>query len=224
MHKSGAGFPILQPSRRPTFAENKNAEQMNDKITYKSTPACIEVKAEGQEEGRLHIKAYVLAFGNVDSWGDVIEPGACDAFLASANAERMALCYQHDLGEVIGVITDKGVDGRGMWIEADILDTTTGQDVQKLIRAGAVKEFSIGYVADKWSYEQTADGSEIRHLEAITIWEASPVTRAANPLAVIVDAKGETGEAAIRGLDDEQLESLKNAVDEEYFRRFIDKL
>lgn len=195
-----------------------------EKTNYKSTPALLEVKADGQQDGKLRIRAYVLAFGNVDSWGDVIEPGACDEFLKSENAERMALCYQHNLSEVIGVITEKGVDEKGMWIEADVLDTSVGKDVQKLIQAGAVKEFSIGYVADRWSYEQLPDGKQVRHLEAITIWEASPVTRAANPLAVLVDAKDETTEANIKGLTDEQLEQLKAAVDEEYFTRFIDKL
>lgn len=197
---------------------------MNDKLTFKSTPAEIEIKADGQEDGRLHIKAYVLAFGNVDSWGDIIEPTACDAFLKSDNAERMHLCYQHKLDEVIGVITDKGVDGRGMWIEADVLDTTTGQDVQKLIKAGAVKEFSIGYIADEYHFGKLDDGKEVRYLDAITVWEASPVTRAANPLAVLVDAKGEDGQPAIRSLSDDDLAELKLAVNREYYTRIIEKL
>lgn len=197
---------------------------MDEKLTFKTTAAAIEVKAEGREDGKLHIKAYILAFNNVDSWGDIILPGACDAFLKGENAERMHLCYQHKLDEVIGVITDKGVDGKGMWIEADILDTTTGKDVQKLIEAGAVKEFSIGYIADEYHFGKLDDGREVRYLDAITIWEASPVTRAANPLAVLVDAKGEDGQPAIRSLSDDDLEAMKAAVDEEYYRRFIDKL
>lgn len=197
---------------------------MKENIQYKSTPTAIEVKTDGSEEGKLHIKAYVLAFGNVDSYGDVIAPTACDAFLKSANASRMHLCYQHQLDEVIGVITDKGVDDRGMWIEADVLDTRTGSDVQKLLKAGAIDEFSIGYVADEWSYSKTEDGRTIRNLEAITIWEASPVTRAANPLAVLVDAKSEDARAAIGQLSDDALEALKSAVDDEYVRRIVSKL
>ena len=50
------------------------------------------------------------------------------------------------------------------------------------------------------------------------------MTRAANPLAVLVDAKGENGRPALATLGDEELEQLKAAVDEEYLRRFIDKL
>lgn len=154
----------------------------------------IEVKADGENDV-LHIKAYACVFGNVDSWGDIIQPGACDAFLASANAGRMRLCYQHNQNEVIGVITAKGVDAIGLWFEADVLPTSTGKDVQTLLRAGALDEFSIGYYADKYRYEKR-DGYayEIRILEAITIVEVSPVTRAANEKAVILDMKNEGNE------------------------------
>ena len=89
-------------------------------LETKHGDARLEVKAEG-EGGILHIKAYALAFGNIDSWGDIIMPGALDDFLKSADADRMALCYQHERRTVIGKITDKGVDDYGMWIEADIL-------------------------------------------------------------------------------------------------------
>ncbi|MBQ6625816.1 MAG: HK97 family phage prohead protease [Ruminococcus sp.] len=120
----------------------------------KATLASIEMKDDGQQSDVLHIRAYALAFGKVDSWGDIIAEGAVDAFLKSEDFSRMALCYQHDMREVIGVITDAGVDGKGMWIEADVLPTTTGKDVQTLIRACAVKEFSIGYYADEYHFEK----------------------------------------------------------------------
>lgn len=177
-----------------TVGNMKDKENMNE-IQYKASVASIERKEAG-EDGVLHIKAYALAFGNVDSWGDIIAPGACDKFLASEDFKRMALCYQHNISEVVGVITDAGVDEKGMWIEADVLPTTTGKDVQTLIKAGAVKEFSIGYYATEYHFEKV-DGYayDIRVLDAITIVEVSPVTRAANPEAVLIDAKNEGAEA-----------------------------
>ncbi len=86
-----------------------------DKLETKYGEARLEVKSEG-EGGILHIKAYVLAFGNIDSWGDIIMPSALDDFLKSDDADRMALCWQHERQTVIGKITDKGVDDYGMWI------------------------------------------------------------------------------------------------------------
>ena len=176
---------------------------MNE-IQYKAHAASIERKEAG-EDGVLHIKAYALAFGNVDSWGDIIAPGACDKFLASEDYKRMALCYQHNISEVVGVITDAGVDEKGMWIEADVLPTTTGKDVQTLIKAGAIKEFSIGYYATEYHFEKV-DGYayDIRVLDAITIVEVSPVTRAANPQAVLLDAKNEGAEQTAEVKDEVQ--------------------
>lgn len=200
----------------------KNDTQVRQ-MERKANMAVLEWKEEGEKSDTLHIKAYALAFGNVDSWGDIIAHGAVDAFLASENKDRMALCYQHDIHEVIGVITDMGVDEKGMWFEADVLPTTTGKDVQTLIRGGAIKEFSIGYYADKYHFEKR-DGymNEIRILDEITIVEVSPVTRAANDKAVLIDAKAEeieekNEEDTINPLisdimENKELETIQNEV------------
>lgn len=160
-------------------------------LQNKSIPGRLELK-ETREDGVMHIKAYALAFSNVDSYGDVILPNACDKFLASEDADRMRLCYQHDRADVIGVITAKGVDSYGMWIEADILPTALGKDVQLLLDKGALNEFSIGYRTDKCYYEMREGYKyEIRVLEEITIREVSLVSIAANPKAVLLDKKDE---------------------------------
>ena len=185
-----------------------------EQMQYKMTLAGVEWKEEGESQSdKLHIRAYACAFGNVDSWGDIIAPNAVDAFLKSDDFGRMALCYQHDIREVIGVIADAGVDEKGMWIEADILPTATGKDVQTLIRGGAIKEFSIGYYADEYHFEKR-DGyaDSIRILDAITIIEVSPVTRAANDKAVLLDAKNDNeGQKSINPNTEEQMEQeIKN--------------
>ena len=185
-------------------------------IQNKATLADIEYKSAEDNSDTLHIRAYALAFGNVDSWGDIIVDGAVDDFLKSEDFGRMALCYQHDRTEVIGVITDAGVDAKGMWIEADILPTSKGKDVQMLIKAGAIKEFSIGYFADQYHYEKR-DGIpyDVRVLEKITIIEVSPVTRAANPDAVLLDAKNEgdnTNHNKSEAMEEKMLE-MKQAME-----------
>jgi HK97 family phage prohead protease/HK97 family phage major capsid protein len=191
-------------------------EMKERQIQSKATLANIELKEDGQSSDILHIRAYALAFGNVDSWGDIIAQGAVDDFLKSEDYSRMALCYQHDIREVIGVITDAGVDEKGMWIEADVLPTTTGKDVQTLIRAGAVKEFSIGYYADEYHFEKR-DGfmQEIRILDRITIVEVSPVTRAANDKAVLIDAKNDNQGEPVKE------EKKENPINEESMEKEI---
>ena len=182
---------------------------MSKELQHKGIGRPLEHK-ETREDGIMRIKAYALAFDNVDSYGDVILPTACDAFLASENAARMKLCYQHDQHEVIGVITNKGTDAIGLWIEAEILPTTTGKDVQLLLDAGAIDEFSIGYFADKYRYEKR-DGYpyEVRVLEAITVIEVSPVTRAANPKAVLTDKKEDNNNP----IKPEKMEDIKKQLE-----------
>lgn len=169
---------------------------------FKDIKCKLELKESNESEGVVaKIRAYCLAFGNVDSWGDIIVPTACDEYLKGDMASRMALCWQHDRHEVIGKITDKGVDEYGMWIEADILPTTKGKDAAVLIKAGAITEMSIGYCADAYHYEGSEE-AQVRVLDAITIYEASPVTIAANPNAKIVSAKEDAPEVEVKDNND----------------------
>ena len=192
-----------------------------DGLETKQGDARLEVKADG-EGGILHIKAYALAFGNIDSWGDIIMPGALDDFLKSEDADRMALCYQHERRTVIGKITDKGVDDYGMWIEADILPTTAGQDAAVLIKSGAIKEFYIGYRADRYHYEKR-EGYEydIRILDAITVYECSPVTIAANPSAIVVSAKADPNHSSNNNpkpqktMTPEEIKAMRESIEKE---------
>jgi HK97 family phage prohead protease len=196
--------------------------QLTMALQYKSHAGGIEVKSK-KDDGTLSIRAYALAFGNIDSYGDIIKTGACDKWLRSEDSKRCALCYQHDIRNVIGVITEKGVDDKGLWIEADILPTQQGKDVQILLQAGAIKEFSIGYYADTYTYGKE-DGQDVRYLEEISIVEVSPVTRAANPLATLTDMKAEDMAGSLAAMPEAQLSSLHDAVEEEIAKRIISKL
>ena len=195
-------------------------------LEYKT---CLITEKAEKEDGSLHIKFYACCFGNIDSWGDIILPGACDAFLASEDEKRMKLCYQHDRASVIGVITSKTADDHGLLVEADILPTTLGKDVIMLIKSGALNEFSIGFYADKYHFERR-DGMDdnVRILEAITIREVSIVTFAANPEAVLISAKNEEQKddkpdmaSIISGASDEELESMAAQIEEEKLNRLI---
>lgn len=200
---------------------------MNDmNLEYKT---CLITEKAEKEDGSLHIKFYACCFGNIDSWGDIILTGACDAFLASDDAKRMKLCYQHDRTAVIGVITSKTADDHGLLVEADILPTSLGKDVIMLIKSGALNEFSIGFYADKYHFEKLEGvADDVRVLDAITIREVSIVTFAANPEAVLISAKNEGHKddkpdmaSIISGSSDEELEAMAAQIEEEKLNRLI---
>ena len=154
---------------------------MADTIEQKSI-VCQEVKV-AREDTNLYIEGYGAYFGNRDSYGDIIAPGAFSAFLASEDAQRVKLCWQHDFDDVLGVIEEMREDERGLWFRAMISNTTLGKDAATLIEDGALNEFSIGYTAKAAEFPQ--DGSAERVLTEIYLYEISLVSRAANPKATL---------------------------------------
>lgn len=187
-------------------------------LKHKVNITNVEIKSESED--RLHIKGYACVFGNIDSYGDIIMPTALDDFLKSEESGRIKFLYNHSFMDIIGVITDKGTDTIGLWFEADIIDTDCGKDVIKLIKAGAINEFSIGYYTDSYR-EGKEDGEYVRYLDAISLAEISIVTRAANPKAVLIDAKSEDMQISLKAMSNEDFETLYIAVKDEYARRVL---
>lgn len=161
---------------------------MEETKIEKKSFVCPEVKVE-RGETNLYIEAYGAYFGNVDRYGDIIQPGAFKSFLASEDAERVKLCWQHNFDDVIGVIETMQEDERGLSFRAKISNTTLGKDAATLIEDGALNEFSIGYTARAAEYPD----EKTRVLTDIYLYEISLVSRAANPKATLEEAerKGE---------------------------------
>lgn len=181
----------------------------------------VELKEAG-EDGILHLTCYGLAFGNVDSYGDIILPTACNRFLKSEDAKRVRFCTMHDMHTVVGKIVSMEADDYGLKLEVDILPTAAGKDLQILLKAGAIDEFSIGYLTEEADYDREGH----RLLKDITIWEVSAVSRAANPKAVVTDMKeeGDQGKIDLEKMSDEELNSLAGAVENEQYSRMLNNL
>ena len=186
---------------------------METKIEHKSC-VCPEIKVE-QKDTNLYIEGYGAYFGNVDSYGDVIKAGAFAPFLASEDAQRVKLCWQHNYDDVIGVIEEMREDDRGLWFRAKISNTTLGKDAATLIEDGALNEFSIGYgtkAAEYPSEEETRASGVQRILTDIYLYEISLVSRAANPKATLEGAERKQ-ESINQNPDEEMEQELKNQLD-----------
>ena len=97
---------------------------------------------------------YGAVFGNVDSHGDVVAPGAfADSLRAYRAAGTMPAMYaQHSAytgGDPlpIGVWTDMGEDAHGLRVRGRIsaLDSDHGRRIRGLMRDGAMTGLSIAY-------------------------------------------------------------------------------
>lgn len=148
-------------------------------MELKSIPT--EFKASGQRQ----IEGHAAVFGNRDSYGDIIQPGAFARTLANDRG-RVKVLWQHDPSNPIGRPVEMREDDRGLYVKATIADTTLGRDAMALFEAGVVDELSIGYdaVVEEWDNDRG-----VRLLREIKLWEFSPVTWAANELARITAVK-----------------------------------
>jgi len=148
-------------------------------MELKSVPT--QFKATSKRE----IEGHAAVFGNRDSYGDIIQPGAFARTLANDRG-RVKVLWQHDPSNPIGRPVEMREDDRGLFVKARIADTTLGRDAMALFEAGVVDELSIGYdaVVEEWDNDRG-----VRLLREIKLWEFSPVTWAANELARITAVK-----------------------------------
>ena len=144
-----------------------------------------ETKAD--EKGNLTIEGYGAVFGNVDSYGDIIQKGAFVKTLAEREG-RIAFCYQHDIWNPIGKIKSIQEDEYGL--KLTVMLSAAEEDIQVKVKEGILSEMSIGYRTME-SKQEVRDGETINLLTEIKLIEVSLVTVAANPLALIESMKGE---------------------------------
>jgi len=147
------------------------------KLDHKSF--AFEVKLD-QEKRR--ISGYGAVFGNVDSSGDIIVPGA---FIESLSRRMPAMLYQHWSEKLIGVYDVAREDSKGLYVEGPLAKTPLADEAYELASMGALKGMSIGYNAMDYEY----DNKNIRTLKKVELWEVSLVTFPANEMAQITGVK-----------------------------------
>jgi HK97 family phage prohead protease len=161
----------------------------------------LELKLAPPEAGIMEFSGYGAVFGNIDAYGDVIEPGAFSQFLADVKAGKQAhpaMLLQHggwgataDDMMPIGVWTDLAEDGTGLKVTGRLAETQRGIDTYKLMKmepTPAITGLSIGYIA-KESEPRSKPEDPRRRLKRIDLVEISPVTFPANGLARVSSVK-----------------------------------
>lgn len=138
-------------------------------------------KADVLDEEQGIFEGYASVFGNLDSGGDIVDPGAFTKTLKE-NFDRIKILALHnDQLLPVGKPLELREDDKGLYIKAKISDTSLGKDVKVLLKDGVLNELSIGYDTVKANYDD--DGN--RHLVEVTLWEVSVVTWAMNEKATI---------------------------------------
>lgn len=137
------------------------------------------------EEGTF--TGYGSIFGNVDSYSEVVEPGAFAKSLARQAKAGVApiMLWQHRADDPIGIWEGLEEDAKGLKGTGKLLlDVQSGREAYARIKAGAVRGLSIGYREIK----AEPDGN-VRRLKELDLLEISVVTFPANARAGITSVK-----------------------------------
>lgn len=142
------------------------------------------VEEDGIFEGRGSV------FGNVDSYKEIVAPGAFTDTLAAWKAQNRLppVLWQHRSGEPIGPHTDMEERADGLYVKGQLLvnDVQRAKEARALMKAKAVNGLSIGFVTREDAYDRVTG---IRTLKKVDLWEVSVVTFPANPAAQISSVK-----------------------------------
>lgn len=169
----------------------------------------IAAAADAAAPDEMRFKGYGAVFGNVDSYGDVIEQGAFAETLKSAKKDGAfpSMLLQHggwglnaqDMTP-IGVWDTLEEDAKGLVSEGVLAPIQRGQEAYALMKMKprpAITGLSIGYIAKKYTVGSKPEEPR-RLLHEIDLVEISLVTFPANAKARISSVKSADGEFSER--------------------------
>jgi HK97 family phage prohead protease len=134
-----------------------------------------------------HIEGLGAVFGNVDLGFDRIERGAFRDTLRKIKG-GVPMLWQHFSDQPIGLWDGLTETRTGLAVEGDInLDVQQGREARSLVKQGAVKGLSIGYIPKDFEFED-----EVRVLKRVDLVEVSLATFPMNPEARVSGVKHAT--------------------------------
>ena len=143
--------------------------------------------AAGQDQGI--VTAYVSVFGNKDSYGDVVVPGAFAGDVAAfeAGEKLIPVIWSHqrqDPMAFVGDVTALKEDETGLLV----MDEPLAKKSYGLVKSGRVNQWSFGYRVNEGAWVETADESYYE-LRSLSLHEVGPTLVGANSETRTVEAK-----------------------------------
>jgi HK97 family phage prohead protease len=147
------------------------------------------ISADGQIEG------YASVFGNVDSYNDVVMPGAFVKSLTTHQAKNSmpAMLWQHRSDQPLGSWSKMEEDAHGLHAVGQLcLDTYRGREVRALMKMTppAVRGLSIGFSIPNGG-ETFDHEANVNRLTEVDLWETSVVTFPANDQANVEQVRSQ---------------------------------
>jgi HK97 family phage prohead protease/HK97 family phage major capsid protein len=145
---------------RKALPQVKGKNQMN-KIFHLYSPLTVE---KGSKKKGLRVAGYANT-SDKDRSGDIIPANAWAKGVENYR-KNPVLLYQHDHSKPIGRIEKIAVDKKGIFVEAYISEAAEKlHGVQTLIKDGALKSFSVGFMIKDAKYDRSNDVTMITDVE-----------------------------------------------------------
>lgn len=149
-------------------------------------------------------KGYGSVFGNVDSYNEIVAPGAFTKSLAriKKSGNPLPALWQHRSGEPVGGYSVLEEDSHGLKVEGFmVMEDPIAARAHIYMKRRIVTGLSIGYYVTKSSFDEQ---TYIRTLEELDLIEISIVTFPANADAQIdsVKSKVAAGSASVRQVEE----------------------
>jgi HK97 family phage prohead protease len=158
------------------------------------------------------VTGYFSVFGNVDSDGDIVMPGAFTQTLKT-NYKRIKHLAYHDPGQPLSSTSKENLilkeDSYGLHFESKISQTTYGKNIIQLYQDGVLDEHSIGYEvilsrdSDTKTTERWGQKVPVKELHQLKLWEGSVVTWGANAKA---------GTESVKSMNKEEIFRKQNSI------------
>lgn len=134
------------------------------------------------------IEGLAAGYGNVDSHGDIVAPGAFAKSISEAKASNRwpVMLLHHDPQRPVGR-WDSFVESRdGLIAKGTLaLAATDGKEAMALLKAGALTGLSVGYSNAKRSY----GGDGVKTITEASLMEVSLVAMPSNPKTRVSSVK-----------------------------------
>lgn len=160
----------------------------------KDCPARVKAAGEGDGLEAGQFTALVSVFGNKDSVGDVVMPGAFTKTLADweAKGDPIPVIWSHDWGDPfshIGHVVKAEETPDGLQVTGQIdMDNPKAEQVYRLLKGRRVTQFSFAYDIEDGAPSEH-DGTDAFELKELKLHEVGPTLVGANQETELLAAK-----------------------------------
>lgn len=177
---------------------------------HKTCP--VQIKATGADDDTLaegQFRAVVSVFGNKDSYGDVVMPGAFKDTLATweASGDSIPVYWSHQMSDPdmnIGYVVSAKETDQGLEVVAQLDTEDEGspkaKQAYRLLKGRRVTQFSFAYDVEEGGFVEK-DGDSYFELRKMRLYEVGPTPIGANTETELLAVKTAAQRARVIAAD-----------------------